>query len=229
MQTLKQKHRHFCFSVKGQVKMLRLALTVTSMAFFVIAQAPEPYIVITGFEVAVIFFFIILYMLRLDRLIDCLFWPLLDIINSMVTAIFMIIISVLALIPETTTFIVLGGSLCLTAAIGNRIFDGTLVAKLVRNTVKSVLGIELESLPARETHCTGTSKSTRAGTGTGTSTCGHASQTTPASAGACQTTPARTVAGTRLQAPILPGILGHPRRAPFKTKAEPSKGAPSRT
>uniref|UniRef100_A0ABI7W6J7 MARVEL domain-containing protein n=1 Tax=Felis catus TaxID=9685 RepID=A0ABI7W6J7_FELCA len=109
MQTLKQKHRPFCFSVKGQVKMLRLALTVTSMAFFIIAQAPEPYIVITGFEVAVIFFFIILYMLRLDRLIDCLFWPLLDIINSMVTAIFMIIISVLALIPETTTFIVLGG------------------------------------------------------------------------------------------------------------------------
>ncbi|XP_040354161.1 chemokine-like factor isoform X4 [Herpailurus yagouaroundi] len=77
MQTLKQKHRPFCFSVKGQVKMLRLALTVTSMAFFIIAQAPEPYIVITGFEVAVIFFFIILYMLRLDRLIDCLFWPLL--------------------------------------------------------------------------------------------------------------------------------------------------------
>ncbi|XP_058562886.1 chemokine-like factor isoform X2 [Neofelis nebulosa] len=111
MQTLKQKHRPFCFSVKGQVKMLRLALTVTSMAFFIIAQAPEPYIVITGFEVAVIFFFIILYMLRLDRLIDCLFWPLLDIINSVVTAIFMIIISVLALIPETTTFIVLGGDL----------------------------------------------------------------------------------------------------------------------
>ncbi|VFV29161.1 chemokine-like factor-like [Lynx pardinus] len=111
MQTLKQKHRPFCLSVKGQVKMLRLALTVTSMAFFIIAQAPEPYIVITGFEVAVIFFFIILYMLRLDRLIDCLFWPLLDIINSMVTAIFMIIISVLALIPETTTFIVLGGDI----------------------------------------------------------------------------------------------------------------------
>ncbi|VFV29162.1 chemokine-like factor-like [Lynx pardinus] len=126
MQTLKQKHRPFCLSVKGQVKMLRLALTVTSMAFFIIAQAPEPYIVITGFEVAVIFFFIILYMLRLDRLIDCLFWPLLDIINSMVTAIFMIIISVLALIPETTTFIVLGGVFGLLAAVCC-IADGALI------------------------------------------------------------------------------------------------------
>uniref|UniRef100_F6QTN2 Chemokine like factor n=1 Tax=Equus caballus TaxID=9796 RepID=F6QTN2_HORSE len=112
---LKSKHRSFCFSVKGHVKMLRLALTVTSMTFFILAQAPEPYIVITGFEVTVIFFFIILYMLRLDRVIDCLFWPLLDIINSLVTAVFMIVISVLALMPETTTFTVLGGGLLIGA------------------------------------------------------------------------------------------------------------------
>ncbi|KAM8955028.1 chemokine-like factor isoform 1-T1 [Lycaon pictus] len=112
MSTLKPKpkHRPFCFSVKGHVKMLRLALNVTSMTFFIIAQAPEPYIVITGFEVTVTFFFILLYILRLDRIMDCLFWPLLDIINSAIAAIFMIIISVLSLLPETTTFIVLGGA-----------------------------------------------------------------------------------------------------------------------
>ncbi|KAF6077043.1 chemokine like factor [Phyllostomus discolor] len=115
MQAEKLKHRPFCFSVKGHVKILRLvrascvAVTVTSMTFFIISQAPEPYIVITGFEVTVMFFFILLYMLRLDRLMDCMFWPLLDIINSLVTAIFMMIISVLALLPETTTYILLGG------------------------------------------------------------------------------------------------------------------------
>ncbi|XP_039744819.1 chemokine-like factor isoform X2 [Pteropus medius] len=108
---LKPKHRPFCFSVKGHVKMLRLALTVTSMTFFIISQAPEPYIVIAGFEVTVIFFFIILYMFRLDRIINCILWPLLDIINSVVTAIFMMTISVLALIPETTTFMILGGAI----------------------------------------------------------------------------------------------------------------------
>uniref|UniRef100_A0A8C3X3Z5 Chemokine like factor n=1 Tax=Catagonus wagneri TaxID=51154 RepID=A0A8C3X3Z5_9CETA len=69
--------RPFCFSVKGQVKILRLALTVTSMTFFIIAQAPEPYIVITGFEVTVTFFSIFLYVVRLDRLVNCIFWPLL--------------------------------------------------------------------------------------------------------------------------------------------------------
>ncbi|KAF3817773.1 chemokine-like factor [Mirounga leonina] len=126
MSTLKPKHRPFCFSVKGHVKMLRLALNVTSMTFFIIAQAPEPYIVITGFEVTVIFFFIILYILRLDRLIDFLFWPLLDIINSMVAAVFMIIVSVLALLPETTAFIVLGGVFGLLTAVCC-IADGVLI------------------------------------------------------------------------------------------------------
>ncbi|XP_023065873.1 chemokine-like factor isoform X1 [Piliocolobus tephrosceles] len=113
----KIKHRPFCFSVKGHVKMLRLALTVTSMTFFIIAQAPEPYIVITGFEVTVILFFILLYILRLDRLMKWLFWPLLDIINSLVTTVFMLIVSVLALIPETTPLTVGGGVFALVTAV----------------------------------------------------------------------------------------------------------------
>ncbi|XP_037018610.1 chemokine-like factor isoform X1 [Artibeus jamaicensis] len=126
MKAEKPKHRPFCFSVKGHMKILRLALTVTSMTFFIISQAPEPYIVITGFEVTVIFFFILLYMLRLDRLMDCIFWPLLDIINSLVTAIFMMIVSVLALLPKTTTFILLGGVFGLLTVVCC-IADGVLI------------------------------------------------------------------------------------------------------
>ncbi|XP_045047916.3 chemokine-like factor [Desmodus rotundus] len=126
MQTQKPEHRPFCFSVKGHVKMLRLALTVTSLTFFIISQAPEPYIVVAGFEVTVIFFFIILYILRLDRLIDCIFWPLLDIINSLVTAVFMMIVSVLALLPETTTFTLLGGVFGLLT-VASSIADGVLI------------------------------------------------------------------------------------------------------
>ncbi|XP_053459352.1 chemokine-like factor isoform X2 [Nycticebus coucang] len=122
----KPVHRPFCFSIKGHVKMLRLALTVTSMAFFIIAQAPETYIVITGFEVTVILFFIILYIFRIDRLMKWLFWPLLDIINSMVTTVFMLIVSVLALIPETTAMTVVGGAFGLLAAV-SCLADGALI------------------------------------------------------------------------------------------------------
>ncbi|XP_038168984.1 chemokine-like factor [Arvicola amphibius] len=105
----RDEERSFCLSVKGLVKMLRLVVTVASMTFFIIAQAPEPYIVITGFEFSIILFFIVLYMCRLDRLMRWLFWPLLDIINSIVTVLFMLIVSVLALIPETSPMTILGG------------------------------------------------------------------------------------------------------------------------
>ncbi|XP_052022845.1 chemokine-like factor [Apodemus sylvaticus] len=101
--------RAFCCTLKCFVKLLRLVVTVASMTFFIIAQAPEPYIVITGFEVTIIFCFIVLYMCGLDKIMRFFFWSLLDVINSMVTTLCMLIVSVLALVPETSTMTVLGG------------------------------------------------------------------------------------------------------------------------
>ncbi|XP_037018611.1 chemokine-like factor isoform X2 [Artibeus jamaicensis] len=73
MKAEKPKHRPFCFSVKGHMKILRL-----------------------------------------------------DIINSLVTAIFMMIVSVLALLPKTTTFILLGGVFGLLTVVCC-IADGVLI------------------------------------------------------------------------------------------------------
>ncbi|XP_023565148.1 chemokine-like factor isoform X3 [Octodon degus] len=50
----------------------------------------------------------------------------LDIINSMVTTLFMIIVSVLALMPETTTLIIIGGVIGFVAALCC-IADGVLI------------------------------------------------------------------------------------------------------
>uniref|UniRef100_A0ABK0L984 Chemokine-like factor n=1 Tax=Rattus norvegicus TaxID=10116 RepID=A0ABK0L984_RAT len=102
-------HQPFCLSLKCFVKTLRLVVTVASMIFFIVAQAPEPYIVITGFEVTIILFLIALYMCSLDKTMRSFFWPLLDVINSVVTTLFMLIVSVSALIPETSTMIMVGG------------------------------------------------------------------------------------------------------------------------
>lgn len=49
-----------------------------------------------------------------------------DIINSVVTALFLIVVSVLALIPETTTYTVLGGVFGLAASVFS-IADGALI------------------------------------------------------------------------------------------------------
>ncbi|KAI2578956.1 CKLF-CMTM1 readthrough [Homo sapiens] len=140
----KIKHRPFCFSVKGHVKMLRLALTVTSMTFFIIAQAPEPYIVITGFEVTVILFFILLYVLRLDRLMKWLFWPLLDLTNSIITAVFLSVVAILAMQEKKRRHLLyVGGSLCLTAVIVCCI-DAFVVTTKMRTNLKRFLGVEVE-------------------------------------------------------------------------------------
>ncbi|NP_001273312.1 chemokine-like factor isoform 5 [Mus musculus] len=69
--------RPFCCTLKCFVKFLRLVVTVTSMIFFIVGQAPEPYIVITGFEVTVIFCFLVLYTCGLDKIMRSFFWPLL--------------------------------------------------------------------------------------------------------------------------------------------------------
>ncbi|XP_023374675.1 chemokine-like factor isoform X2 [Otolemur garnettii] len=50
----------------------------------------------------------------------------LDIINSMVTTVFMIIVSVLALIPETSSMTVVGGAFGLLAAV-SCLADGALI------------------------------------------------------------------------------------------------------
>ncbi|XP_028626246.1 chemokine-like factor isoform X2 [Grammomys surdaster] len=99
----------FCCSLKCFVKLLRLAVNVVSTIFFIKAQAPEPYIVISAFEVTIIFCFIVLYTCKLDRVLRAFFWPLFDVINSMVTTLSMLIVSVLALIPETSKMSILGG------------------------------------------------------------------------------------------------------------------------
>uniref|UniRef100_A0A8C9DLR6 Chemokine like factor n=1 Tax=Prolemur simus TaxID=1328070 RepID=A0A8C9DLR6_PROSS len=50
----------------------------------------------------------------------------LDIINSLVTTVFLVIVSVLALIPETTTLIVIGGAFGFLAAVAC-LADGALI------------------------------------------------------------------------------------------------------
>ncbi|XP_031196953.1 chemokine-like factor [Mastomys coucha] len=75
MESPQPDYQTFCCTLKCFVKTLRLVVTLASMTFFIVAQAPEPYIVTTGFEVTIIFCFILLYLCGLDRIIS-FFWPL---------------------------------------------------------------------------------------------------------------------------------------------------------
>ncbi|XP_051838882.1 chemokine-like factor [Antechinus flavipes] len=107
----------FLISIKGIVKMIRLILIIVALIIYIVAQAPETYIVITTLEAITVLFFVILYLLRLDLVLKFLFWPLLDIINSLMTIVFLMIVSVLSLIPETKIQIAVAGILGIVATV----------------------------------------------------------------------------------------------------------------
>ncbi|XP_068941993.1 chemokine-like factor [Petaurus breviceps papuanus] len=107
----------FITSVKGLVKIIRLILIIIALMLHVIALAPEPYIVITTLEGISVLFFIVLYILRLDLLWKWLFWPLLDILNSLMSTVFLMIVSVLALVAKAEVMITIAGVFGIVATV----------------------------------------------------------------------------------------------------------------
>ncbi|XP_057566808.1 CKLF-like MARVEL transmembrane domain-containing protein 1 [Hippopotamus amphibius kiboko] len=144
--------KRFFFSPTGVLKIIRLGLLIGALVCFIVAEAEESYIAITVLETCIVLFFILIYMVTLHHLVTYLHWPLLDLINSFITAVFLLIVAILAMQEkERRHLFYVGGSLCLTAAVVCLI-DATVVTKVMRNTVKNALGIETQTSasPAQE-------------------------------------------------------------------------------
>ncbi|XP_026975728.1 LOW QUALITY PROTEIN: CKLF-like MARVEL transmembrane domain-containing protein 2B [Sagmatias obliquidens] len=137
--------KRFLFSPTRILKIIRLGLLIGALVCFIIAEAQESYIAITVLETCIVLFFILIYMLTLHHSMTYLHWPLLDLINSFITAVFLFVVAVLAMEEkERSHLFYVGGSLCLTAAIVCLI-DATVVTKTMRNTMKKALGIETKT------------------------------------------------------------------------------------
>uniref|UniRef100_A0A8C6FH53 CKLF factor n=1 Tax=Moschus moschiferus TaxID=68415 RepID=A0A8C6FH53_MOSMO len=68
-----------------------------------------------------------------------------DLINSFITAVFLLIVAILAIQEkERRHLFYIGGALCLTAATVC-VIDATLVTKTMRNNLKKALGIKTET------------------------------------------------------------------------------------
>uniref|UniRef100_A0A2K5LKZ0 CKLF like MARVEL transmembrane domain containing 1 n=1 Tax=Cercocebus atys TaxID=9531 RepID=A0A2K5LKZ0_CERAT len=137
--------KRFSFSPTGVLKILRMSLIIGALACFIIAQANESFITITILEIFIVLFFILIYMLTLHHLLTCLHWPLLDLTNSIITAVFLSVVAILAMQEKKRRHLFyVGGSLCLTAVIVCCI-DAFVVTKMMRTNLKRFLGIEFES------------------------------------------------------------------------------------
>ncbi|XP_041628994.1 CKLF-like MARVEL transmembrane domain-containing protein 1 [Vulpes lagopus] len=137
--------KRFFFSPKGLLKILRLGLILGALICFIIAKAYESYIAITVLEMCIVLFFILIYMLTLHHLLVFLDWPLLDLINSIITAMFLLIVAILAMQEmERRHLFYVGGIQCLMAAMVC-ILDAMLATKIMREKIKRFLGIELDT------------------------------------------------------------------------------------
>ncbi|XP_058297051.1 CKLF-like MARVEL transmembrane domain-containing protein 1 isoform X4 [Hylobates moloch] len=74
-----------------------LSLIIGALACFIIAQANESFITITSLEICIVVFFILIYVLTLHHLLTYLHWPLLDLTNSIITAVFLSVVAILAM------------------------------------------------------------------------------------------------------------------------------------
>nr|KAF6409438.1 CKLF like MARVEL transmembrane domain containing 1 [Rousettus aegyptiacus] len=136
--------KRFFFSPTGALKVARLGLLIGAFVCFIISEAHESYITITVVEASIVLCFILVYMLTLHRLMTYLHWPLLDLINTFITAVFLLIVAILTIQEKDRRHLFyVGGTLCLTAAI-LCLVDATLVTKTMRNNIKRALGMKKE-------------------------------------------------------------------------------------
>ncbi|XP_009318582.1 PREDICTED: chemokine-like factor [Pygoscelis adeliae] len=84
---------------------------VASAAFlcFVASRSRGAYAALAGMEVVITALFFLLYLLKLDKKMSWLFWPLADIFNSVIAAVFLLVVCLFAVIIKTNNGTLAGG------------------------------------------------------------------------------------------------------------------------
>ncbi|MCI4392966.1 hypothetical protein PGIGA_G00151930 [Pangasianodon gigas] len=98
----------FLKSKRGLLKIAELVVLFVAFVCFAVASRP-PYISATCVEFILTLALLILYLLKLHKSLSFFFWPLIDVFNSFFAAIFLCIISLVAVSTFTTKGTLVGG------------------------------------------------------------------------------------------------------------------------
>ncbi|KAF1496521.1 Chemokine-like factor, partial [Pygoscelis antarcticus] len=84
---------------------------VAAAAFlcFVASRSRGAYAALAVMEVVITALFFLLYFLKLDKKMSWLFWPLADIFNSVIAAVFLLVVCLFAVIIKTNNGTLAGG------------------------------------------------------------------------------------------------------------------------
>ncbi|NXP18173.1 CKLF factor, partial [Scytalopus superciliaris] len=103
--------RAFPRSPRGALHIARALLGLVTCLCFAASGAHEAYTALAGLETGITALFLLLYLLRLDARMRCLFWPLADILNSVISALFLLVVCLFAIIVKTNKGTLAGGVL----------------------------------------------------------------------------------------------------------------------
>ncbi|NXA35069.1 CKLF factor, partial [Eudromia elegans] len=96
-------------SLRGAIKIARLLMALATFVCFVASRSHEAYTVLAVIEVVITLLFFLLYLLKLDKKMKWLFWPLADLFNSVIAAVFLLVVCLFAIIIKTNYGTLVGG------------------------------------------------------------------------------------------------------------------------
>nr|XP_056718333.1 chemokine-like factor [Euleptes europaea] len=103
----------FVRSPRGGLKIGRMVLAFMAFVSFAAVRGHEAFITLGIMEFVITALFFLLYLLGLQKKWNFFFWPLADAFDSLVAALFLIIVGLCATVIKTNTGTLVGGVFCL--------------------------------------------------------------------------------------------------------------------
>ncbi|XP_005152431.1 chemokine-like factor [Melopsittacus undulatus] len=98
-------------SLRGAIKIARMLFAWGMFFCFLGARSVGTYTALAGMEVVITTLFFLLYLLKIDKKMTWLLWPLADIFNSVVAALCLLVLCLFAVVVKTTKATLAGGVL----------------------------------------------------------------------------------------------------------------------
>ncbi|XP_054901199.1 chemokine-like factor [Poeciliopsis prolifica] len=105
----------FLKSRRGIVKVAETGTLLVAFVCFAVASTPK-YLTATLLEFLITLLLLLLYLLKLNKRITFLFWPIVDVFNSVFAAIYLLVLSLMALTSSSFTGTLVGGVVSLISA-----------------------------------------------------------------------------------------------------------------
>ncbi|XP_066511150.1 chemokine-like factor [Hoplias malabaricus] len=106
----------FLKSVRGLLKAAEMLVVFVAFVCFAAADRPQ-YIAASCVEFIITLAFLLLYLFKLNKTLTFFFWPLIDVFNSFFAALFIFILSIVAISTYTVKGTLAGGIVCLMAVV----------------------------------------------------------------------------------------------------------------